>query len=486
MSGEVMPSSPLARGNRAMRQGQWAQAAGLYLQAIRAEPGAAWLKDNVALLGRQYRRRPRAEGRLSVGVCGWELSHNAAGRVQTLADLYGRFADVQMMGCHFPSWGRALWAPLQPARWPLRSIVVDDEARFMHQALDLVSQNPLDVVHLSKPRAPNVLIGMLYKLLWGARVFMDVDDEELAFVGAATPLSLAEDVQLGGGLPPVEALPGQRWTRLAVGMVSAFDGVTVSNPALQARYGGQLVYHARDEALFVRKPGTRAAARARFGIAPEKKVVLFFGTARAHKGLIETAEAIAKLPSRDVVFVVAGALEDAALRARLLAVQGCNTQLLGPQPFADVPAVVAMADACVLLQHTEATVSQFQVPAKLSDALAMGVPVLASPTAAMSEFIARGALLPVQPETLAEQLGRLLQDETLQQEQSARGVAAFRQLLSFEVNAAVLQNLVHGQGTTAGHAWQWPDLAAPDIGGPKLALEAYLGAALREGQVTAA
>ena len=38
-------------------------------------------------------------------------------------------------------------------------------------------------VDLSKPRLPAVVIALLYKLLWWAAVLVDIDDEELLFVG---------------------------------------------------------------------------------------------------------------------------------------------------------------------------------------------------------------------------------------------------------------------------------------------------------------
>jgi hypothetical protein len=37
---------------------------------------------------------------------------------------------------------------------------------------------------------PNILFGLLYKLIWGATVLMDIDDEELAFADAEAPLAL--------------------------------------------------------------------------------------------------------------------------------------------------------------------------------------------------------------------------------------------------------------------------------------------------------
>lgn len=449
--------SPLVRANRAARAGQWATACGLYLEALHARPDAAWLRENLVLLSRQYRRRPRQGAPLSVGVCGWELSHNAAGRVQMLAELYATFAQVEVLGCHFPAWGRVLWAPLMPPTVPVSSFVVDDEAQFLRQAVQLVAAHPHDVVHLSKPRAPNLIFGLLYKLLWGARVLVDVDDEELAFVREESPLSLQAWLADHPALPPLQGLPDALWTRLAVGLTAAFDGVTVSNPALAGRYGGQLVRHARQEARFAVGLGARASSRARFGIEPGRKVVLFFGTPRAHKGLLETAEAIAHLPTRDVVFVVAGEFADDALRQRLLAVQGCDTRLLGVLPWTEVPQVVAMADACVLLQQQDALVSAFQVPAKMSDALALGVPVLTQRTPALAEFIDEGAVMEVGPQGLTADLWRVLTNEALRAALVERARRVFLEKLSFTANAAVLRGLCEpATPFAASTAPPWP------------------------------
>jgi hypothetical protein len=45
-------------------------------------------------------------------------------------------------------------------------------------------------VDLSKPRLPAVVIGLLYKLLWGAAVLVDIDDEELCNACEREPITL--------------------------------------------------------------------------------------------------------------------------------------------------------------------------------------------------------------------------------------------------------------------------------------------------------
>ena len=273
--------------------------------------------------------------------------------------------------------------PQQKAQLPVHSFVAEHEPRYVEQAFALVLQHPADLVHLSKPRLPAVVIGLLYKLLWGSAVLVDIDDEELCFVGEREPITLDGLKRLCHGLPEPRELMGPLWTRLAVDLAQRFDGITVANRPLQGRYGGTVIPHARDpEQLRPATAAEKAAARQRFGVPLEAKVVLFFGTPKRHKGLLPLAQAVAQLPQAlQPLLVVAGgfAPEDAELQRELEALLPAQRLvLLGNQPFEQAGQVLALADMVVLLSEGE--VAAFQSPAKLSDALGMGLPVLISKT----------------------------------------------------------------------------------------------------------
>ncbi len=113
-----------------------------------------------------------------------------------------------------------------------------------------------------------------------------------------------------------------------------FDGLTVANSALQQRYGGEVIRHARDEKLYVFSPGLREKSRQKFGIAQERKVVLFFGTPRGHKGLVKTAKAIATLRNLEILFVIVGDFHSTVtsripwLKEKLQAISGCGLCIL--------------------------------------------------------------------------------------------------------------------------------------------------------------
>jgi hypothetical protein len=238
-----MPASapdPAAAPNRSiwMRQGRTCMAARDWAGAIRAY-GQGLMEQ--PLLGmhdaanferartnyRQERRSINQQGPsyTQVVLAAAELSHNAAGRAFTLAQLVQHLGHpVALLGSHFPQWGRELWQPIQTAvikaQLPVHTFAAEHEPRYVEQAFELVLQHPADLVHLSKPRLPAVVIGLLYKLLWGSAVLVHIDDEELCNACEREPITL-------DGLKWL-------WTRLAVDLAQRFDGVTVAIRPQQA------------------------------------------------------------------------------------------------------------------------------------------------------------------------------------------------------------------------------------------------------------
>jgi glycosyltransferase involved in cell wall biosynthesis len=425
-----------AQANTALRAKRHAEALRQYVEAMQGAPGLApVMQPNHAFARGRYLKERTLSARPRVLVCGWDLSRNAAGRVFTLAQLYESLADVGIIGCFFPQKGRELWPPVRQLSLPVHPLRVEEESRFAEQAAQWVVQHPGDLVHLSKPRFPNIVIGLLYKLIWGSRVIVDIDDEELAFVSATEALSLEDHLQAHHRLPNPADLTGPAWTRIGVGLATAFDGVTVANPALQQRYGGALIRHARDENLFKPSAALRQKSRATQGIAPGQKVVLFLGTPRAHKGLLETAQALASLEREDVLFLVAGDFPPSLqkLKAGIEALPHLKVRLLGDQPFESLPDLLAAGDICVLLQDPESLAARFQTPAKLSDALAMGLTVVAEPTPGLADLaeafqpVTRATLAA----TLAEVLGRAPADPSPH--------PVFNEKLSFAANRPLLQ-----------------------------------------------
>ena len=438
-------TSSLAAANQAFQKGQTTVAMAGYVNALLKMPGLGkTIAGNISRTRQQYLNSRNTAEPLKVVVCGWELAHNAAGRAHTLADIYREItSDVEIVGSIFPRWGREVWEPIRDTSIPIHAFVVEPD-RFIEQALTLVAAHPADVVHLSKPRAPNIFFGIFYKLLWGAKVIVDIDDEELAFVKAETPLSLSEYLQEYPTLPPLDQLTDAHWTRIAVGLVNEFDAITVSNAALQRRYGGVVIGHARDPNILKPSPEQRQKSRQALGIQTHQKVVLFSGTPRPHKGLLEVAKAIQSLNREDVLFVIAGSFGERFLqfKARLQAVTGINYLFLENQPIATLANTLAIADCCVLLQDTSHPTSTYQIPAKLSDALGIGVPVIASNTKALSEIISAGAVM----STTTKELPRVMLEVLYSKNQNmkSKGYDFFEKNLTNKICAEKIKSLMAG------------------------------------------
>lgn len=435
----------IADGNRALRNGDYVEAIRAYTAALAADAAVAEQIEFNLSLAKWKRRRLRRGTPLHVAVCGWDLSHNAAGRVRALADLWSGIADTEIIGATFLKEGRDLWPPLRNMETPCHSISVENDAKFPEKAFELVRQHPYDVVHLSKPRFPNIIFGLLYKLIWDAQVIMDVDDEELGAVGADRTLEFDAVLEKSGGSGIWKSLGGRTWTQVSVGLWDRFDSVTTSNEALRKRYGGVVVPHARDAEVFTPSQNRQAANRKRLDIPEDKTVVLFFGTPRRHKGLVETAQALAALGRDDICFTIVGDFPDGELRRELEAVDGVETHFVGAQPYEEIHNVVAIGDICVLLQDDGSLLGKYQTPAKLTDALSMGLLVFAQHTEGLDSLVSAGAVVAVTRETLGRTLTAYLEDEKLFEEVRCRAREVFRDKLSIQACRNTVRELPLGR-----------------------------------------
>ncbi|MBP0447009.1 glycosyltransferase [Roseomonas sp. SSH11] len=363
-----------------------------------------------------------------IGVISWDLAHNPLGRAWVLAELGAHLGPTEIVGPLFPAFGTSLWAPLRDSDRGLSisGYMADGFASFVNGAIRLVLDHPCDIAWVCKPRFPGLFIGLLQRLIHGARILVDIDDDELAFVHAEEPLTL--DTFLAESGPEDWKDPyGTRWTRLAQSMIGWGDAVTVCNPVLQARHGGIIIRHARDEAAYDPARIDRQAVRAEFGFGEDDKVVLFLGTPRRHKGLIEVAEALRELGDPRVVLCIIGTIADRELRGRLLGFGGLRVSLHPDQPFRRAAELNAMADLVCLLQDPESPIAQSQTPAKLTDALAVGTPVLARAAPPLNDLLP-GAMQ--EGEDITQALRRALEAGR----GAVDGRAVFLQELSYAAN----------------------------------------------------
>ncbi|MEZ5179784.1 MAG: glycosyltransferase [Acidimicrobiales bacterium] len=202
--------------------------------------------------------------------------------------------------------------------------------------------------------------------------------------------------------------------------------------------------HARDERRFDPARFDREATRARLGVRPGERLLLFGGTPRAHKGVVEVLEALERLGDDRYRVLMFGTREFDELKPRIGDLARW-ARVLPAQPFDDLPELVDAADLACVVQDPAHPVSRYQMPAKVSDALAMGVPCLVTRTPPLAPLADAGVLQVLEAgEELHERIARVFDDPDDARARAGRGRELFLQEYSYEAVAERLTPVFEG------------------------------------------
>ena len=340
--------------------------------------------DDRASLERRRRARPK------VAVIAWDVGHNPLGRAHTLAGVLSRHVDVEIWGAQYRRYGSGIWAPLRGSDIPIHTFRGCDFPGHLDVMREVARTIDADAIYVSKPRLPSYGLGILAKEARNRPLLLDIDDHELAFFGEDDGLHL-RDVLARRGDPDLSLPFGRAWTRACEPVVDAADDLTVSNLSLQERFGGVVIPHARDERLFDPELYDRRDTRRRLGVDEHTRLLMFGGTPRAHKGVVEVLRALDRLDDDRYRLLLFGTPELETLRSEM---GGLDRWVLPVpyQSFADLPKIVAAADLACVMQDAGHPVSRYQMPAKIVDALAMRVPCLVRPVPPLRPLLDQGVL----------------------------------------------------------------------------------------------
>ncbi len=211
-----------------------------------------------------------------------------------------------------------------------------------------------------------------------------------------------------------------RITRRANAATFALNDATIAvstevreSMAPRWRDGTQVIVHGIDIEAVAQLRSTRDEVRAELGIGPGEVMAVTVANFRAPKGypdLLAAARRVIDQPDREAkvrfVIVGQGPLE-AELRDQHAALGlGSDVQILGYR--ADAARITAAADLFVLASHHEG------IPVAVMEALAAGVPVVATGVGGLPEAVADGEsgrlVLPRRPDQLAAAISALAGD----------------------------------------------------------------------------
>jgi glycosyltransferase involved in cell wall biosynthesis len=347
-----------------------------------------------------------------------DLANNALGRAHVIGRLLAAEHQVEIVG---PLHGQRIWAPLR------RDMTVPIKPIDRRGVKQFIFSLDCDLLYAIKPKPTSLGIALAAKMSRGLPVVADVDDWEAAFY-LENPRWFARNL--------IEVWkPNNAYLTLAAGRVIRLaDAVTVSSTFLQQKFGGTVLPHSRDIAMFPEGQQRDERLAEEIGV-DGKTVVMFVGSPRAHKGIADVINALDRLQNPRLAFVVVGSVEDLPARAYL--------RSIGPQPFDRLPAVLALADMVVLAQR-KSRIGDAQVPAKVFDAMAMAKPVIATRVSDLPAILAGCGLIVECGDiaALAAAIGRLADDLQLRQRLGSAGRRRFEREFSDEAVRPTIETVV--------------------------------------------
>ena len=211
----------LQQANYAMRQKQYGNAIRLYLRACLSLPYQSEIViQNLVMIQRFFFRKLFQLENAKIAMCIPRTTFSSDERIHFFAQHYRTFAEVYFFVYQSSENDRIV----KTSDVPICDFPEIDD-RFIDNALEFVICHPCHGVHLFDPDMPNVLIGFLYRMLWGARVVVDLRYNISHYSMDDTPSSLIRYLYQSGCLPSFSHLDSPKWNKLAQRLANDLDGI---------------------------------------------------------------------------------------------------------------------------------------------------------------------------------------------------------------------------------------------------------------------
>ena len=342
---------------------------------------------------------------MKISILCSNLSSNALGRAYLLGCVLQSHYEVEILG---PAFGNGIWPPCDDGTFTYKPVKGCHFPCFFNSMQHLVDNITGDVIYAVKPRPSSFGVALLCKKRRGTPVLLDIDDWDYAGGYGMGRIRRLLSLLLRFYHPYAN-----KYLLLMELLVSRADAVTTVSTMLQKRFGGSIIPHGRDTLYLDPAKYDGQAFRREYKLL-NRKIVMFFGTPRPHKGLEELVTAVTQYCDPSVVLVVVGVDPHDSYTQHLQLNQHDNVITVGMQPFAKIPYFLSAADVVALPQR-DIPFARAQVPAKVFDAMAMAKPIIATDVGDLP-VILQGCGIIVPPEdtkALGEAFHKVLNDPDL-------------------------------------------------------------------------
>ncbi len=313
---------------------------------------------------------------MKISILCFDLSSNAFGRAGLLAIALSKIYDVEIIG---PSKREKIWAPMAQIDIPIKKFVWERYPGFHRIKKNIMDVIDGDVILASKLMPTSFGIGLQKKISSGKPLLLDIDDWELGFFyhsGFWGKVGRFLNFTNPNGLPYV-----WRIERL----VGHADAVSVSNRFLQKKYGGTLLPHCRDTDVLNPLKFNAGDVKEKMGFVG-KKILMFLGTPRPHKGIDDLLQAFKKVDNSDLNLVIIGVENKQEFLKGIDESVKNRVTIIPKIPFDKLSEYLSVADIiCIPQRRTSDSVGQ--IPARLFDAMAMAKPIIATRVSDIPEVL---------------------------------------------------------------------------------------------------
>jgi len=350
---------------------------------------------------------------MKISILTPDLSHNCLGRAYLLAKILQRHYEVEIIG---PMFGDEIWEPVvNDKSIKYKFVKISGRFKAYWQIGKLIKEIDGDIIYASKPLFSSFGIGLLKKVLKKIPLILDIDDWQMGFVRENySRLSIYQRFRFIASSTLYFYNSSSYWNNLFCEKLTHIaDEVTISNNFLKKRFGGTIVWHGRDTDAFNPGKFDKNLIREKYQIERTKKIVMFFGTPRAYKGIGNLIDAINLVRNQKIILYIIGIADGDKYCEKLIEyakkLLGNRFKGFGIQLFENIPEFLAIADVVVIPQKRNfATIGQ--VPAKVFDAMAMGKPIIATNVSDLPEILDGCGWIvePEKPEELAKTIQYVL------------------------------------------------------------------------------
>jgi glycosyltransferase involved in cell wall biosynthesis len=325
--------------------------------------------------------------RKKISILNFDLSDNSLGRAYILAQVLSEYYDVEIIG---PAKKGYIWEPLRDSDIKITEVPYSRLPFLLFKLPAILKKIDGDAVYAVKPRFTSFGFGLLKKLFSGKPLLLDVDDWEVGFYLKKkfwNRLSRFVHVTNPNGL---------FWTWLLQFFISYADRITTVSSFLRDKYGGEIIPHAKDTDLLDPELFRGDDLKNRLGLTG-KKIVMFLGTLRQHKGVEDAVKAVLMINDPNLIFMIVGARMNGKYEKELKMLGGERFYMIGFVPVKELPRYLMLSDVVIIPQRiTPDTVGQ--IPSKVFDAMSLARPIISTKVSDIPEILT-GCGIIVNPES---------------------------------------------------------------------------------------